>query len=154
MTDELKPCRCGCGGEAKVYEWFDGNSAGCMQYFVYCLDCDISTRCDYDTEAEAIEAWNRSMGANRGLDEWCTDCKEYDPDKHCCPRWNKVIRKTVEEMQLSGKLAKVINRRYNGTAYGIVGLADRSYGLCGNCQGEVLEGYTFCPMCGARLEWE
>ena len=24
--------------------------------------------------------------------EWCHDCKEYDHDKHCCPRYNKVIR--------------------------------------------------------------
>ena len=31
--------------------------------------------------------------------EWCTDCKEYDQEKHCCHRWTKVIRKTVEEMK-------------------------------------------------------
>ena len=32
--------------------------------------------------------------------EWCTDCKEYDQESHCCHRWSKVIRKTVEEMQI------------------------------------------------------
>ena len=32
--------------------------------------------------------------------EWCTDCKEYDQEAHCCHRWSKVIRKTVEEMQI------------------------------------------------------
>lgn len=32
-------------------------------------------------------------------DEWCTGCKEYDPKRHCCPRWNRVIRETVEEMK-------------------------------------------------------
>lgn len=31
-------------------------------------------------------------------DEWCTDCAEYDHEKHCCPRWNSVIRNTVEEL--------------------------------------------------------
>lgn len=31
--------------------------------------------------------------------KWCTDCKEYDQEKHCCPRWSKVIRDTVEEMK-------------------------------------------------------
>lgn len=31
------------------------------------------------------------------MDEWCTDCKEYDHERHCCPRFNKVIRETVEE---------------------------------------------------------
>ena len=32
--------------------------------------------------------------------EWCTDCKEYDSEAHCCHRWSKIIRKTVEEMQI------------------------------------------------------
>ena len=32
--------------------------------------------------------------------EWCTDCKEYDQEAHCCHRYSKVIRKTVEEMKL------------------------------------------------------
>ena len=32
--------------------------------------------------------------------EWCTDCKEYDQEAHCCHRWSKTIQKTVEEMQI------------------------------------------------------
>lgn len=32
-------------------------------------------------------------------DEWCDDCKEYDKERHCCPRWNRVIRQTVEDMK-------------------------------------------------------
>lgn len=31
--------------------------------------------------------------------KWCTDCKEYDQEKHCCHRWSKVIRDTVDEMK-------------------------------------------------------
>lgn len=31
--------------------------------------------------------------------EWCHDCKEYDQDKHCCPRFNRVIRNAVEEIK-------------------------------------------------------
>lgn len=31
------------------------------------------------------------------LDEWCMDCKEYDHKKHRCPRFNRVIRRTVDE---------------------------------------------------------
>ena len=37
------------------------------------------------------------------LDEWCIDCKEYDHEKHCCPRFNRVIRKTVEEVKETQK---------------------------------------------------
>lgn len=32
-------------------------------------------------------------------DEWCTDCKEYDQERHCCPRWNRVIRQTLKDAQ-------------------------------------------------------
>jgi hypothetical protein len=32
-------------------------------------------------------------------EEWCHECKEYDKEKHCCPRFNKVIRQTVKEMK-------------------------------------------------------
>ena len=31
--------------------------------------------------------------------KWCTGCREYDQEKHCCHRWSKVIRDTVEEMK-------------------------------------------------------
>lgn len=31
--------------------------------------------------------------------KWCTNCKEYDQEKHCCHRWSNVIRDTVEEMK-------------------------------------------------------
>ena len=31
--------------------------------------------------------------------EWCHDCREYDKDAHCCHRWTKAIRKTVEELE-------------------------------------------------------
>ncbi len=31
--------------------------------------------------------------------EWCDTCKEYDQEKHCCHRWSKVIRDTIEEMK-------------------------------------------------------
>jgi hypothetical protein len=32
------------------------------------------------------------------LFKWCTDCKEYDQEKHCCHRYSKVIRDTVAEI--------------------------------------------------------
>lgn len=32
-------------------------------------------------------------------DEWCRTCSEYDHEKHCCPRFNRVIRNAVEEMK-------------------------------------------------------
>lgn len=61
MTDELKPVRWGCGGEAiAIQDWHRYNEPA--QYCVYCKECEIETA-DYATEAEAIEAWNRAMGS-------------------------------------------------------------------------------------------
>ena len=31
-------------------------------------------------------------------DEWCTDCKEYDTEKNCCPRFNRVIREAMKRV--------------------------------------------------------
>ena len=39
------------------------------------------------------------MKDNLKYDEWCDDCKEYDKERHSCPRWNRVIRQTVDDMQ-------------------------------------------------------
>ena len=34
--------------------------------------------------------------------EWCTDCKEYDQEKHCCHRWTKVIRQVHPQGVFAG----------------------------------------------------
>ena len=46
-----------------------------------------------------INKLRESLSAKSESFEWCTDCKEYDQEKHCCPRWNKVIKKTIDEMK-------------------------------------------------------
>ena len=47
--------------------------------------------------AEAREAIIGLPSAQPALDEWCTDCKEYDQERHCCPRWNRVIRTALDD---------------------------------------------------------
>ena len=66
MTDELKPVRCGCGGETVIMPTPSGRFA------VGCKKCDICTGL-YNTEAEAITAWNRAMGT----ENICKNCKAY-----------------------------------------------------------------------------
>lgn len=67
MTDELKPVKCGCGGEAKVIMLIP------EVYAVECSKCWIRTGSPACTEAEAIEAWNRAMGT----ENICKNCKAY-----------------------------------------------------------------------------
>ena len=65
---------------------------------------------DYNVAVEngQIEAYSRDRKRlcdlppaqpEQHLDEWCTDCKEYDHENSCCPRWTKVIRQTRRELQ-------------------------------------------------------
>ena len=47
-----------------------------------------------------VDRWLRQLpSAESESFEWCTDCKEYDQEKHCCPRWNKVIKNTLVEVE-------------------------------------------------------
>lgn len=54
---ELKPVKCGCGGEAVV-----GHIETSGRWYIGCPDCDICTGL-YDTKADVITAWNTAMGA-------------------------------------------------------------------------------------------
>lgn len=47
--------------------------------------------------------------------DWCTGCKEYDNERHCCPRWNKMIRDTVEENKAALKIVNCRECIYRGT---------------------------------------
>ena len=57
MEKELKPVKCGCGGEAVIYvtHWW----GEC--YVCECEECGTASR-PCTTEAEAITVWNRAMG--------------------------------------------------------------------------------------------
>ncbi len=37
------------------------------------------------------------------LNEWCHDCKEYDKEHHCCPRWNRVIKTALADAEPKGE---------------------------------------------------
>ena len=76
--------------------------------------------------------------------EWCHGCKEYDQEKHCCPRWNKVIRKTVEELKQERPKGKWINAKCSA---------------CGNLapfwpMASTYYHTNYCPNCGSPMEGE
>jgi hypothetical protein len=48
---------------------------------------------------DALEMAIKALEQESQTFEWCHDCSEYDHEKHCCPRFNNVIRKTVEEIK-------------------------------------------------------
>ena len=82
--------------------------------------------------------------------EWCHDCKEYDQNAHCCHRWTKVIRNTVNELKTQG---------YEPVRHGRWIWDDEGY-HCSECffhaYGNTLEcfdgTYRYCPNCGAKMD--
>ena len=88
--------------------------------------------------------------------KWCDTCREYDQEKHCCHRWSKVIRDTVEEMkqEQEPKTGHWINKQH---------LLSSCSAECSSCHkrsngyvhdnGFSLECkyYDFCPNCGADM---
>ena len=99
------------------------------------------------------------------LDEWCTECKEYDHERHCCPRFNHVIRTTLQEVkeeQVERKKGKWIDEKINsyasrtycsecGNSAPFICVSGDYYGR--NMHGE-LKKTKFCPSCGSPMEVE
>lgn len=125
---ELKPVNCGCGGEAfhdTVRGWNPvREDALVLWHRVICKNCGTQTKAFY-IEAEAIQAWNKAMGA-------------------------KDINVPAKE-----RTAKVIEHKYYiGTALNIVGAPKFGYEyLCENCKKKVISGDEYCSHCGCKLEW-
>lgn len=88
-----------------------------------------------------IEAIMQLPSAESESFEWCTDCKEYDQEAHCCHRFSKMIRKTIEEMQI----VHCIDCQHSeyDSVYG-----DRYCHY--NGKAEVVDDYHFCRDGGRR----
>lgn len=79
------------------------------------------------------------------FNEWCTDCKEYDHEKGCCPRFNRVIRETVEEVKEAHQEKR--GRWVDATKE--VGWPEVKCSVCGSIgRGD----YLVCPWCGAKMD--
>jgi hypothetical protein len=71
MSEELKPVRCGCGGEAYIFRGENRN-------WIFCVECHTESK-PYETVEKAITAWNKAMSAtdirvdNKII--YCKDCK-------------------------------------------------------------------------------
>ena len=95
--------------------------------------------------------------------EWCHDCKEYDAERHCCPRWTKVIRKMVEEVRQGRPKGKWVKLHGYVTPGGDpvwccseCGKEIHVYGIEHGSYGADIADHQWvaCPNCGAMMEGE
>ena len=80
------------------------------------------------------------------LDEWCTDCSEYDKKRNCCPRYNRVIRAAAAAVRanFTPKTGRWIEK--------IIPIDTEMWRVyyCSECDGEVTYKVPYCPFCGSR----
>ena len=57
----------------------------------------VEDRPDVEMPTDLIDRVKALPPAHPELNEWCHDCKEYDLEKGCCPRWGQVIKTALEE---------------------------------------------------------
>lgn len=110
-------------------------------------DCNKCLRNPCD-DMKALLTITNAVSADRPSEEtfeWCTDCKEYDQQNHCCHRWTKVIRDTVDELEK--------DRRPHGEWKVIHNALGETKCQCNQCQHYVNSGddKNFCPNCGASM---
>ena len=102
-----------------------------------------------DEELDAIKTTIGEIPATQSpLEEfeWCTDCKEYDQKAHCCHRYTKVIRQTVEELKAQPQ--RMRGRWIRHKDWVSEGYCEYT---CSECDMGVDAMYNYCPRCGAYM---
>lgn len=90
---------------------------------------------------QCIAATYDLPSAQPDLNEWCMDCKEYDKERHLCPRFNRVIRETLKDASERKTGAWSVYDRHT---------IPYQY-ICSECGAYHRAMYDFCPSCGADM---
>ena len=73
---------------------------------------------EYQDIAKKIIA--KVPSAQPDLDEFCFTCKEYDQERHCCPRFNRVIRNALKDAQPEQRWIPMTERKPQRRSYVVV----------------------------------
>lgn len=105
-------------------------------------DCGICIQRILDIPSAELETFEFCSGGDN-------PCKEYDQDKHCCHRWTKVIRQTVEEMKSVEPERKT--GHWTGDCCSCCGVSKYNYIKMVDDECGPFGTWNFCPSCGADM---
>lgn len=86
----------------------------------------------------------------------CGDCEAYNKEKHHCPKFCKVIKETVKEIEENHNKGKW-EMTYKGKRKDVnTGLMISAYNckcsVCGWVTGNQGTRFSYCPNCGAKMD--
>ena len=89
----------------------------------------------------------------------CGECEAYDKEKFHCPKFCKVIKETVKEIEENHNIKGKWEMTYKGKRKNVnTGLMISAYNckcsVCGWQTGNQGTRFNYCPNCGAKMDEE
>ena len=87
----------------------------------------------------------------------CGECEAYDKEKYHCPKFCKVIKETVKEIEENHNIKGKWEMTYKGMRKDVnTGLMISAYNckcsVCGWVTGNQGTRFNYCPNCGAKMD--
>ena len=106
---------------------------------------------------EAIEIVKQEAEQYEECYKDCGDCEAYYKEKHHCPKFCKVIKETVKEIEENHNIKGKWEMTYKGKRKDVnTGLMISAYNckcsVCGWETGNQGTRFNYCPNCGAKMD--
>lgn len=162
---ELKPCPF-CGSEAKLYKDIWDEEEGGVSYYVKCTGHCFCETWYYDTESEAIEAWQSRVGeGGKGVtkrEKLDAIAERVDLFPHECVIGLLHHHEEGELATLARVKAHIVERvRYNRHLRNLGIESDWLYqkewslrDYTDKRKSTNLTRFDFCPECGKKIDWK
>ena len=115
-----------------------------------CMECVVENAIEIvKQEAEQYEECYKD----------CGECEAYDKEKFHCPKFCKVIKETVKEIEENHNIKGKWEMTYKGKRKDVnTGLMISAYNckcsVCGWQTGNQGTRFNYCPNCGAKMDEE
>ena len=133
-------------------------------YFQSFYECEGKTEHDADLNKatqlaldDAIEIVKQEAAEYEECYKDCGDCEAYNKEKHHCPKFCKVIKETVKEIEENHNIKGKWEMTYKGKRKDVnTGLMISAYkckcSVCGWETGNQGTRFNYCPNCGAKMD--
>ena len=106
---------------------------------------------------EAIEIVKQEAEKYKECYKDCGECEAYNKEKHHCPKFCKVIKETVKEIEENHNIKGKWEMTYKGKRKDVnTGLMISAYNckcsVCGWETGNQGTRFSYCPKCGAKMD--